>query len=135
MPDSLNILLVDDDYLLAKGTAKLIERLGGHKVTITDNPEEIFQQCQAGAVNLVLMDVNLPEAQWQGHAVSGTDLSRLLKNHPSTAHIPIILLTAYAMLNERQVLLASSQADDFCPKPITNYEALLEVFVQLCQKN
>jgi CheY-like chemotaxis protein len=126
---------VDDDYLLAKGTAKLIERLGSHNVTIADNPEEIFQHCQTGAVNLVLMDVNLPGASWQGQAVSGTDLSRLLKNQPSTAHIPIVLLTAYAMLNERQTLLSISQADDFCPKPIADYEALLKLLEQLCQKS
>ncbi|HEY9665983.1 MAG TPA: response regulator [Coleofasciculaceae cyanobacterium] len=61
----MHILLVDDDYLLAKGTAKLLVRLCGHEVSITDSPEEIFQRTQAKEVDLVLMDVNLPEAQWQ----------------------------------------------------------------------
>lgn len=128
----MNILLVDDDYLLAKGTAKLIQRLGGHNVTITDSPEEIFQLCQAGMADVVLMDVNLPGATWEGQQVSGADLSRLLKTHPETARIPIIMVTAYAMLTERQTLLATSQADDFCIKPITDYEALLELIAKLC---
>lgn len=128
----MNILLVDDDYLLAKGTAKLIQRLGGHHVTITDNPSEIFQKCQDGLVDVVLMDVNLPGALWEDQQVSGADLSRLLKTQPKTAHIPIIMVTAYAMLTERQTLLASSKADDFCIKPITNYEALLDLIAKLC---
>jgi len=127
----LNILLVDDDYLLAKGTAKLIQRLGGHQVQITDDPAEIFCQCQAGNVHLVLMDVNLPGAQWEGQAVSGADLARLLKSHPQTTHIPIILVTAYAMVTERQALLAASQADEFWTKPITDYDALLVAIAQL----
>lgn len=134
MKNSINILLVDDDELLAKGTAKLVQRLGGHQVFITDEPVEIFQHCQSGKIDLVMMDVNLPGALWKGQEVSGADVARLLKTQPKTAHIPIVLVTAYAMLTERQSLMTSSQADEFCPKPITDYEALLKLFDRLCQK-
>lgn len=127
----MNILLVDDDYLLAKGTAKLLERLGGHQVLITDSPEEIFRRTQAGEVDLVLMDVNLPEAQWNGEEVSGADMAKILKTNPQTAEIPIILVTAYAMQGEQQKLLATSQADGFFAKPITEYESLLQLMTQL----
>lgn len=127
----MNILLVDDDRALADSTAKLIHRLGGHNVYITDEPGEIFWLCQAKNVDLVIMDVNLPGAQWQGQAVSGADIARMLKNHPHTAHIPIILVTAYAMLNEQQALLETSEADKFVAKPITDYAALLGLIHQL----
>ncbi|MCT7950168.1 response regulator [Ancylothrix sp. C2] len=130
----MNILLVDDDYLLAKGTAKLIQRIGGHNVTISDEPAEIVKQCEAGTVDVVLMDVNLPGASWQGQEISGADLSRILKTRPPTAHIPIIMVTAYAMLTERQTLLALSQADEFCTKPITDYEFLLNLIERLTKK-
>ena len=127
----MNILLVDDDRTLAHSTAKLIHRLGGHNVDITDEPAEIFCLCQAKDIDLVIMDVNLAGAQWQGQAVSGADIARMLKNHPYTAHIPIILVTAYAMLNERQALLETSEADKFVAKPITDYAGLLELIHQL----
>jgi CheY-like chemotaxis protein len=127
----MKILLVDDDYLLAKGTAKLIERLGGHQVSITDEPAVIFQQCQAGDVDFVLMDVNLPGAYWEDDEISGADITRLLKNNLQTAHIPIVLLTAYALLSERKNLLQSSQADDFFTKPVTDYNVLLELMTRL----
>ncbi len=122
----MKILLVEDDGLLAKGTAKLVERLGGHAVEITTEPEYIFQQCEAGAIDLVMMDVNLPGTRWQGQEMSGADLSTLLKTHPKTAHIPIILVTAYAMTTQREMLLKISQADELFTKPITDYESLME---------
>ncbi|NES20470.1 MAG: response regulator [Symploca sp. SIO3E6] len=127
----MKILLVDDDHLLARGTAKLIQRLGGHQVAITDAPEEIFQQCQSGEVDVVLMDVNLPSAQWEGKDVSGADIAYLIKSDPQTADIPVILITAYAMLSEQQHLVEVSQADDFFAKPITDYEALLGTITKL----
>lgn len=127
----MKILLVDDDHLLARGTAKLIQRLGGHQVAITDEPREIFQRCWTGEVDVVLMDVNLPAAQWEGKDVSGADIAYLLKSDPQTADIPIILITAYAMLNEQQHLVEVSRADDFFAKPITDYDALLESIAKL----
>lgn len=122
----MKILLVEDDWLLAKGTAKLVERLGGHTVEITTEPEYIFQQCEAGAIDLVMMDVNLPGTRWQGQEMSGADLSTLLKTNPRTAHIPIILVTAYAMTAQREMLLQISQADELFTKPITDYDSLME---------
>ncbi|MBW4582098.1 MAG: response regulator [Tildeniella nuda ZEHNDER 1965/U140] len=128
-----NVLLVDDDALLAKGTAKLIQRLGGHQVVIADEPAAIVSCCRSQPTDIVLMDVNLPGAEWEGQAISGADLARFLKNHPETSHLPIILVTAYAMLNEREGLLKRSQADALCVKPITNYQALLELIDRLCK--
>ena len=131
----MNILLVDDDRLLAETTATLIECMGDHRVSIADEPTEVFQQCQSGTVDLVLMDVYLPGAKWEGQFVSGADLSRLLKTQQQTAKIPIILLTAYALVNEQQQLLELSQADSFYAKPILDFEFLLENLSQLVQKN
>ncbi|HEY9597299.1 MAG TPA: response regulator [Cyanophyceae cyanobacterium] len=130
---SLTILLVDDDYILAKGTAKLIERIGGHHVIIQDKPEEIIQLCQSGTIDIVIMDVNLSDAQLEDEYITGADLSCFLKSQESTAHIPIILLTAYALANERQSLLASSKADKLCTKPIMDYQAFLELILQIYQ--
>ena len=130
---SLRILLVEDNLSLAKSTAKLIERLGGHQVSITDEPKTIWELCTAGKVDIILMDINLSGASWAGEEVSGTDLSRLLKAQPETAHIPIILLTAYAMESEREPFLADSQADEFVTKPISDYAALIKAIERLAQ--
>lgn len=132
---TFKILLVEDDFLLARGTAKLLQRLGHHSVEITDDPATIFQRCESGDIDLVMMDVNLPGAQWEGHPVSGADLSQRLKTKSSTAHIPIIIVSAYAMLSERQTLLKVSLADEFCTKPITDYEGLLQLIEDLVARS
>lgn len=130
---SLRILLVEDDVSLAKSTAKLLERMSAHRVRVTDNPEAIFELCTTGNVDIVIMDINLPGASWSGEEVSGTDLSRLLKTKPETAHIPIVILTAYAMENERESLMVNSQANELLTKPIRDYNILIEKIEQLAK--
>ena len=130
----MKILLVDDDTLLAETTATLIQCTGNHQVYITDEPGEVFRQCQSGNVDIVIMDVNLPGAEWEGKSVSGADLSRLLKTQPQTTNIPVILVTAYALVNEQQYLLKTSQADSFYAKPILDFDSFLEELNQLVKQ-
>ena len=127
----MKVLLVEDDLLLARGTAKLLERLGGHQVEINVKCEEILKTAQAGEVDIILMDINLPGAVWNGDKVSGSDLSRILKSQEQTKNIPIILLTAYAIKSERDILLRQSLADEFFLKPITNYPELIALMKNL----
>ena len=130
----MKILLVDDDTMLAETTATLIQCSGDYQVYITDEPTEVFRQCQSGSIDVVMMDVNLPGAEWQGKSVSGADLSRLLKTQPQTSNIPIILVTAYALVNEQHYLLETSKADSFYAKPILDFDLFLEELTQLIRK-
>ena len=130
----MKVLLVEDDLLLAKGTAKLLQRLAGYEVEFTHEPERIFHLSEVGKVDIILMDINLPGAVWDGNEVSGSDLSRLLKSQQQTNNIPIILLTAYAMQTERDILLKQSLADEFCIKPITNYQELIALIEKLVDR-
>ncbi|MGC1306313.1 MAG: response regulator [Phormidesmis sp.] len=127
----MDILLVEDDYLLGRGTAKLLEKLGGHRVRLTHKAADVFKQAQSGAVELVIMDVNLPGTFWQGVEVTGVDLSRLLKSQPGTAHLPVVLLTAYAMDVNCTHLLRDALADCLCTKPIADYDAFLMLLAQV----
>ncbi|KKD37900.1 response regulator receiver protein [Limnoraphis robusta CS-951] len=112
--------------------AKLIQRLSGFRVSITDKLDEVFQLCQGKEVDLIIMDIHLPEADYEKKNVSGVDISRFLKSNPQTAKIPIILITAYAGESERQSLLDFSKADDFYPKPIIDYDNLVQSINRLC---
>lgn len=128
----MQVLLIEDDLLLAIGTSKLIERIGGHEVFITADPAEILERCEAGIVDLVIMDLNLQGARWQGQKVDGFMLSRYLKAQCQS--IPIIIVTAYCLPTEQQTLLTQSGADRCYIKPITDYEAFLEVMAQLTER-
>lgn len=129
----MNILLVEDDYLLGRSTARLLEKLGDHRVRLTHKAADVFKHCESGWSDLVIMDVNLPGTFWQGKEISGADLSLLLKQRPKTAHMPVVLLSGHVSESEQMPLLDSSQANHLCTKPIVDYEAFLSLLEQVCQ--
>lgn len=121
-----HVVVVEDDPVNAVLFRKLLERRGGFRVTVTESTTELIELVRSGDVHLVLMDVSLADSRWEGKAVSGVDICRLLKADPQCRSVPVILATAHAMHGDDQRLLAESGADDYVSKPIVDHE----VFVQ-----
>ena len=115
-------LVVEDDPHNAVLFRKLLEKRCGCEVTVTESVEEILRLCQAGAADLVVLDISLNNSRWEGRAISGVEICRLLKQDPRTAHIPVVLATAHAMRGDAEQLLAESGADDYVAKPIVDHE-------------
>lgn len=127
----MNILLVEDDYLLGRGTARLLEKLGDHRVRLTHKAADVFRLCESGGIDLVIMDINLPGTVWQGEEVTGVDLSRMLKSQPTTAHLPIVLLTGHASQADRIRLISEALANELCTKPIDDYAGFLSLLAKV----
>ena len=127
----MNILLVEDDYLLGRSTARLLEASGQHRVRLTHKAADVFRLCEASSIELVLMDVNLPGTFWQDKEITGVDLSRLLKSNPMTWHVPIVLLAANATKVDQGNLLSAALADLVCTKPIKDADKFLAALVQV----
>ena len=60
--------------------------------------------------SLILMDLDLP-------VVDGWEATRLLKASPETSHIPVIAVSAHAMVEDRRRALEAG-CDDFFAKPV-----------------
>lgn len=60
--------------------------------------------------DVILMDLSLPE-------IDGCHATRLIKADPVTRGIPVIVLTAHAMLSDRQRAFDAG-CDDFDTKPV-----------------
>jgi two-component system cell cycle response regulator DivK len=116
-----HILVVEDDPLNAVLFRKILEKRGGYKVSVTEDPEELFARTRAGEVDLVILDISLAHSRWQGEPVNGVELCQLLKSDPRTAAIPVVLATAHAMRGDSETLLAKSGADDYVAKPILDH--------------
>ncbi len=115
-------LVVEDDAHNAMLFRKLLEKRCGCAVTITESVEEVLDRCRTGTVDLIIMDVSLNNSRWEGRAINGVEICRLLKKDPVTAQVPVVLATAHAMRGDAELLLAESGADDYVAKPIVDHE-------------
>ena len=73
--------------------------------------------------DLILMDIQLPR-------VSGLEATRRLRQGPTTAHIPIIVVTSFALSGDDQKSIAAG-ASAYLAKPYSPREllALIRTFV------
>lgn len=122
----MNILLVEDDYLLGRSRVQLLERSELHKVRFTHKAADVFKHCQNGWTELVILDMNLIGTSWQGKEVTGMDISRLLKTQSQTAHLPIMLLIPEKMDMDHGHCLGLSMADDLWVKTTKDPEGFLQ---------
>jgi signal transduction histidine kinase/DNA-binding response OmpR family regulator/ABC-type xylose transport system substrate-binding protein len=94
-----------------------------------------FQKAVKYVPDLILCDIMMPQPD-------GFELTKMLKKEFSTQHIPVILLTAYSLDEQRKIGLQSG-ADDFIAKPfnaellyvriktmLENRKKLRDIFVQ-----
>lgn len=60
-PSALSILAVDDDWIVLRGLARQLTRLGHHVTPCTKGTEALSQLDNSGKFDLVVLDVNMPE--------------------------------------------------------------------------
>ena len=120
-----HVLVVEDDPHNAILFRKLLERRGGHKVSVSESADEILRLTGDHSVDLVLMDVSLSNTRHGGRTLSGVELCRMIKDQPASASIPVLLATAHAMRGDAEALLTESGADDYVAKPILDHEAFI----------
>jgi CheY-like chemotaxis protein len=85
-------------------------RLMGYTTIVATNGADGVMRAQFTRPDLILLDLNLPQLDGWGTASQ-------LKQQPATQSIPIIAVTAHALLDDRDRALAAG-CDDYEPKPI-----------------
>lgn len=112
------ILVVDD----IPANVKLLEvrlRAEYFEVLTAHGGAEALEQCENGAVDVVLLDVMMPE-------MDGFEVCRRLKADPATAHIPVVMVTALDQASDR-VRGLQAGADDFLTKPVDDLQLMTRV--------
>src|SRR5437660_2152288 len=103
------ILLVEDDEMNRDMLSRRLELHGYDVVQATDGAEGLALAGTA-APDLILMDMNLPE-------LDGWETVRRLKAEEATRGVPVIALTADALMGDREKALHAG-CDDYEAKPI-----------------
>lgn len=103
------ILVVDDDEMNRDMLSRRLLRKG-YEVVLAVNGVEAVERAAAEKPELILMDLSMP-------VLDGYEATRRLKADGGTASIPIIGLSAHAMVGDREKALAAG-CDDYDTKPV-----------------
>jgi len=85
---SHRLLLVEDDASNARLFRMICEGAGYEVLEATDG-QRALEVLRTHPVDLVLMDLQMP-------GLDGLSTTRILKEHPETAHLPVVIATAWA---------------------------------------
>src|SRR5665213_1665702 len=119
------VLIVEDNEASRDALTRRLERRNYTVIVAVDGLEAVAV-AKAAQPDLILMDLGLP-------GIDGWDATAHLKMAPETRHIPIIVLSAHAMPNDRHQALAAG-GDDFDTKPV-QFDRLLEKMKTLLMMN
>lgn len=112
----MQLLLVEDDHLLAKGLQQALSKQG-HAVNAVGTGEAAIHVVNTETPDIVILDLGLPD-------IDGiTVLKRLRLKHPD---LPVLILTARNELDDR-ISGLDSGADDYLAKPFE----MSELFARL----
>jgi two-component system cell cycle response regulator DivK len=119
------ILVVEDQEdnrrimrdLLASAGYEVIEALTG---------EEGVAAAESHRPHLILMDIQLP-------GLDGYEATRRIKANPDLRHVPIIVVTSYALSGD-DVKAFEAGCDDYVSKPFSPRELLAKIREYLEQK-
>ena len=119
------ILLVEDNEMNRDMLTRRLERRG-YQVAIAADGRQGISAAHAEIPDLILMDMSLPE-------IDGWEATRCLKAHSATRSIPVIALTAHAMVSDRQRALEAG-CDDYDTKPVELSRLLAKIEAILAQE-
>jgi CheY-like chemotaxis protein len=110
------ILIVDDDVRNVFALTSALEA-NGMEVVYAENGREGLEALEANPdVDLVLMDIMMPE-------LDGYEAIRSVRSRKEFAKLPIISLTAKAMKGDREKSVAAG-ASDYITKPVDTDQLL-----------
>ena len=118
----LRILLVEDNEMNRDMLSRRLARRG-FEVSIAVDGAEGVARCEQELPHLVIMDIGLP-------VMDGWEATRRIKAAPATRHIPVIALTAHAMIGEEEKAQLAG-CDDFETKPVELLRLLAKMSVLL----
>ncbi len=116
------VLLAEDDRALRRFLEVLLERAGYEVIPASDGLEAM-KMALSTPIDVVVTDAMMPN-------LSGHEFCRFIRNSPTLAHLPVILLSA---LERKETNHDAEQADAFLSKPVSG-ESLIECIEKLLDR-
>lgn len=127
--NTLNVLVADDNRMNQLTTILLLKKIG-HHAQGADNGKTAVERWQAGGIDLILMDIQMP-------VLNGMEaLQAIRSKEPAGQHTPIIALTADALKGTEE-RLRQAGFDGYLSKPVLIeqlQDLLRQVSAEACMK-
>jgi CheY-like chemotaxis protein len=120
------ILIVEDDAINRQVLTMWLQRIGDFEIEEATNGEEALEMVEANLPDCILMDLKMP-------LLDGWEATRRIRASESHRHIPIIAVTAQALLGDEEIALAAG-CDAYIAKPIPHYKHIAEKMLPLLAK-
>jgi CheY-like chemotaxis protein len=104
------VLIADDDVRNIFSLTKSLENYGMHVISAIDGKEALKQLEQHKKVDIVLMDMMMPE-------MDGYESTHRIRENPKYKNLPVIAVTAKAMMGDREKCI-NAGASDYITKPV-----------------
>jgi CheY-like chemotaxis protein len=114
--DSKKVLVVDDDVRNLFALTAVFERSKIDVITAESGREALEILNKDKSIDIVLMDIMMPE-------MDGYETIQMIRKEPRNKSLPIIAVTAKAMIGDRQKCI-SSGASDYITKPVKTDQLL-----------
>jgi two-component system, cell cycle response regulator DivK len=108
-PSRKRILIVEDNELNLKLLHDVLEA-HGYTVFVSREGSAVLRMAREQHPHLILMDLMLPD-------ISGLEVTRQIKSAAETRGIPVVAVTAFAMVGDERKALAAG-CDAYIAKPI-----------------
>ena len=118
------ILVVEDNEVNQRILVRRLERRGFEVLLASDGKEGV-DVARRELPDLVLMDMSLP-------VLDGWEATKQIKAGEATARIPVIALTAHAMVGDREQALDAG-CDDYDVKPVDIDRLVSKIEAQLAR--
>lgn len=120
------ILIVEDNRDNSYFVEVILNKLGLKYYSVSDS-NQAFEILRNKPIDLILMDISLTGE------MSGEDALKILRENPRYQNIPVIAMTAHAMLGDKEHFL-SVGFDDYIAKPFT-FDQLTQLLFKFLRKN
>ncbi len=112
----MNILLLEDDFVLSKEVKQFLDSKGFECDTVYDG-SLFFKQLNLKSYDVVVLDINVP-------GLNGIEVCKQIRE--TDRNLPIIMLTAFGEIEDK-VAAYNSGADDYLVKPFHLVELLVRI--------
>jgi len=123
--ENLQILVAEDNVINQKLIMAVLNNFGLN-VTIANNGEEAIKLRKENDYDMIFMDIQMP-------VMGGVEATQKILEYEkdnSLKHIPIIALTANALVGDKEKYMSQGM-DDYTTKPL-DIKAIEELIVRFC---